>query len=701
MNTYGRHSVLILEDDNTFRSLVSGLLQSRGVDVIEASSVREATIKLGASNPLLAIVDYRLPESDGITWITKLREEGKNFPIVFLSGIWCDEKTFDWLRNILRVSLILQKPLVPDLFLRQIESLLPKGTFTDELDQTTNVSPTNTSSNISRRQDSSQNAKAMDYKSDIKERMAALREDYAGELFQSWADLTKAVSLVREDPANAIEKDQAIHLAHKIRGTAGSVGFTQVGEIAGKLEDLLRGLDPDDPLREVVWSEIVRALPTGEELVRAIIEKTSQTDPSSEQQEAPLYKLLLVGNREMYAPYLKALSKEFSVEIDITDSVLGCRTKLANQKSPYHAALLDFDCIGSKQGLFDLTKDIRLAQEQQTIPIGIVLSLQNSLTPADLAYAGMSAAIKKEALDAEIETAVATMFSTIEHEKPRILIVDDDEILAKFLANLLKKAGMVVQILHKPIKVVSAAESFNPDLVLLDVLMPGLSGYDVCRILRVTGKWKQVPVLFLTSEGDQTSRAAAFKAGGSDFLCKPVIAEEVLTRVKIHLQNKLASRQLQKDELTGALSSNAFFNMAGDLLLRAEKQNQPFALCMISIEHFVKLSAQHGWYPMQTVLSTLGNLLKGRFKSNDLRGRLSDDTFALAFYGEDRDTIDKMMADLRNEFANIKFPSDSVGHFKTIFSMGIAMYPSDGSTVRSLLDVSHKLLTDSKLSAMI
>lgn len=472
-----------------------------------------------------------------------------------------------------------------------------------------------------------------------------------------------------------------------------------MGEIAGKLENLLQGLDPEDPLSAVVWSEILRALPNGHELVQVIIETTKAEDGSIDQpRQAPVHKLLLVGEKAQYSQYFASLSKTFLVEIDLVDSGLSVRTKLANQKVPYDAAILDMDCLGSKQSLFELTKDIRLAQGPKSIPLSVVLPLQNSLMPEDLAYAGMSAVINKGSLERELESATATMVSAIHQDKPRILLVDDDEVLTKFLADLLSNTGMIVQILHKPINIVAAAESFNPDLVLLDVVMPGLSGYDVCRILRSTQKWQELPVLFLTSESDQVSRAAAFQSGGSDFLSKPVIAEEVLARVKTHLQNSLAKRKPLRDELTGALSSSAFINAASDLLMRAEAEKQPFTLCLISIEDFVKLSVQHGWYPMQTVVATLGELLKGRFRADDLRGRLAEDTFALAFRGDNKIAVEKVVSLLRNEFGDIKFSSDRVGHFKTIFSMGMAEYPSEGLTLKALLGAANQSLMNIKLS---
>ena len=119
-------SVLVLDDDAHFRVLLSSLIKTTGVNVYEARNARDADQILFEQRPSLAIVDYRLPGMDGMEWITKIRGEGNNIPLVFLTGTWCDAKTFNRLRSLLRVSLILQKPIVPDLFLEQVEFLLPQ-----------------------------------------------------------------------------------------------------------------------------------------------------------------------------------------------------------------------------------------------------------------------------------------------------------------------------------------------------------------------------------------------------------------------------------------------------------------------------------------------------------------------------------------------------------------------------------------------
>ena len=105
-------SVLIVDDDAEFRRLIATTLNRIGLEAVEASSVAEADSILKHMTPLICIVDYRLPENDGVTWITRLRESGRKFPLVFVSRVWCDQKTFNWLRNILKVSLILQKPII-------------------------------------------------------------------------------------------------------------------------------------------------------------------------------------------------------------------------------------------------------------------------------------------------------------------------------------------------------------------------------------------------------------------------------------------------------------------------------------------------------------------------------------------------------------------------------------------------------------
>jgi DNA-binding response OmpR family regulator len=271
MSTDLSKSILILDDDAIFRGIVHDLLKVRGLLVLEARSAKEADSKLCGYSPALAIVDYRLPESDGVAWITKMRESSRNFPIMFCSGTWCDEKTFNWLRNILRVSMILRKPIDPALFVQQIESLLPVHVLMDAEKNVMEMIPMVVSSLDTKEGHAIKTAdeslldevKGVRAKLARQQQFAQVRTNYAKELEATWLELLLAVTQAHADVANTVCVSEAIGLAHRIRGTAGTLGFDRIGLCAGKIEDLMRALDPRDTMLGVLWSEIDRAIEVG------------------------------------------------------------------------------------------------------------------------------------------------------------------------------------------------------------------------------------------------------------------------------------------------------------------------------------------------------------------------------------------------------------------------------------------------------
>lgn len=117
---------------------------------------------------------------------------------------------------------------------------------------------------------------------------------------------------------------------------------------------------------------------------------------------------------------------------------------------------------------------------------------------------------------------------------PRILIVEDEEKLAKFVELELSYEGYEVTVANDGLAGLMAARDQDPDLIILDWLMPGLSGVEVCRRLRTTGS--QVPVILLTAKDDIGDRVEGLDAGADDYVVKPFSIEELLARVRAHLR---------------------------------------------------------------------------------------------------------------------------------------------------------------------
>lgn len=115
-----------------------------------------------------------------------------------------------------------------------------------------------------------------------------------------------------------------------------------------------------------------------------------------------------------------------------------------------------------------------------------------------------------------------------------ILVVEDEVKLAQFIELELKYEGYQVTVANDGLDGLTAARESNPDLVILDWMLPGISGLEVCRRLRTTGN--MVPVILLTAKDDVSDRVAGLDAGADDYVVKPFSVEELLARVRAHLR---------------------------------------------------------------------------------------------------------------------------------------------------------------------
>jgi DNA-binding response OmpR family regulator len=131
-----------------------------------------------------------------------------------------------------------------------------------------------------------------------------------------------------------------------------------------------------------------------------------------------------------------------------------------------------------------------------------------------------------------------------------ILIVEDEEKLARFVELELTSEGYQITVAHDGMEGLTIARAANPDLLILDWMLPGLSGPELCRRLRVTGN--KVPVIILTARDDVRDRVAGLDAGADDYVVKPFSIEELLARVRAHLRrtNEVDEDILVFQELT-------------------------------------------------------------------------------------------------------------------------------------------------------
>ncbi|MCP4686659.1 MAG: response regulator, partial [Desulfobacterales bacterium] len=128
--------------------------------------------------------------------------------------------------------------------------------------------------------------------------------------------------------------------------------------------------------------------------------------------------------------------------------------------------------------------------------------------------------------------------------KGHILIVDDNPNNLRVLNALLAENGYMVRPSNSGLVALESARAIPPDLVLLDIKMPGMDGYEVCRRLKADERSRDIPVIFISALGETMNKVKAFSLGGVDYITKPFQAEEVLARLKTHLSLRNLQKQL-------------------------------------------------------------------------------------------------------------------------------------------------------------
>jgi CheY-like chemotaxis protein len=132
------------------------------------------------------------------------------------------------------------------------------------------------------------------------------------------------------------------------------------------------------------------------------------------------------------------------------------------------------------------------------------------------------------------------------HARANILLVDDNPDSLRLLSLILTRVGYSVRPATDGHQALTAAQSTPPDLILLDIMMPGMDGYDVCEQLKANESTRDIPIIFLSAVGQLKDKVRALTVGGVDYITKPFQTQEVLARVATHLSLRALQRQLEE-----------------------------------------------------------------------------------------------------------------------------------------------------------
>ena len=477
-------------------------------------------------------------------------------------------------------------------------------------------------------------------------------------------------------------------LSHNLKGTSKSCGFDSLGGHAEQIECSARDMmEIADVNHEREWLNIDHSLLAAKKEVDIVKMQFSDYVPTAEEManlnpNAAKAKVLVVGSDlDVFTQVEKSNGVGIPLEIIRVEATVALERA---GKQELDAALIEIT-EDNRDSAFQLARELRSMIGYETLPLGFIAKNDEG-DRAEAAHAGASLFLEKPFETDTLQQALQHLITIREGGRSRVLIVDDDPDFTDLISSTLGNEGMLVKAVNDPANVLDILEEFTPDLMLLDVMMPGILGFDVCKKVRAAGRWQELPIIFLTAQTDLASRLSAFDSGGDDYLPKPVINVELLRRVKVRLERARMSRERQdRDLLTGLLLRRAFADHIEALVSESERHNFNFSLCLMDIDHFKKVNDNYGHMAGDRVLAYFGKLLRKRFRVEDLRGRWGGEEFILAFRHERKDTMQGALNRVLEELKKVEFKGDKGEPFFTSFSAGMVDFPEDGTSLNDLV----------------
>ncbi len=315
--------------------------------------------------------------------------------------------------------------------------------------------------------------------------------------------------------------------AHKLAGSMASFGYPEGSKLARSAEHLLSNNRPFTAEEITRLSELVTGLQ--QELAQPAIALTAASVP-----KVLSHRVLVVDDDVALTERLKAESAAWGLRIKIAPNVAAARAHLA--MSMPDAILLDLSFPGTEEDGLMLLQELK--QRSPHLPV-IVFTGRDSLSDRlAVSRLGAKQFLHKPATCEQIFPAISRILPKTQELQAKVLIVDDDRAVLTYLSALLTPWGVEVITLTEPQQFWQMLVTTSPNLVILDLEMPQVSGLELCQVVRQDVQWGDLPILVVTAHTDANSLSQAFAAGADDFIAKPVLGPELVTRVLSRIERQ-------------------------------------------------------------------------------------------------------------------------------------------------------------------
>lgn len=359
--------------------------------------------------------------------------------------------------------------------------------------------------------------------------------------------LVDAVKAAIADTLTEELRKQAQLEAHTLVGSLGSFGLLEASRLSRQIEQLFLAagtgtLNPEQ--KEHLSKQLVALQQVFEQpQIPASTEATlSATPPHPAPFVEQKPRLLVVDDDAPLAFALVAEASSWGIQAEVATNLSQARTVIARTRPD--VVLLDLGFPDSAENGFALLAE--LTTEESPVPVVVFTAQESFAQRVKVARMGGQGFLQKPVSPAQVMKAITQTLQQSSKSEAKLLIVDDDPQLLDFVRTVLEPWGFRLTLLEDPQLFWSTLEETAPDLVILDIEMPNLSGLDLCLVVRHDPHWSELPILFLSARTDAQTLQQVFNVGADDYVSKPIVGPELVARILNRLDRTQILRKLRK-----------------------------------------------------------------------------------------------------------------------------------------------------------
>ncbi|ACC83377.1 response regulator [Nostoc punctiforme] len=531
----------------------------------------------------------------------------------------------------------------------------------------------------------------------FKQAMNGLWSQYQGLMTQRMEVLQQAAAELSSGTLTIKLRNSAEREAHKLAGVLGMFEQETGTQIARKIEQILA---KDGELLAAQKRRLISLIQELGELLNLMAQKLVDKTATSIEEEISS-KLLLIDPDLQLGSQLQQVAYSMGMRWQQITTLEAAKNFL--QTTSPDLVVLNVDEIGQREETLALMVD--LATHTPPIPV-LALAVNDRLVDrVTLAQSGARGFLLKPVAASQVWETASQILQFTRSLKVNVLVVDDDPLILAALGPMLEPWGMRITGLDDPLRFWEVLQSTAPDLLILDVEMPHISGIELCQAVRTDPQWQELPIVFLTAHREMETVQQVFAAGGDDYVVKPVVGAELLARITHRLERSRLLQSLStKDPLTGLANQFQSSRDLQRLIAQAEKNQRSLCLVILHISDLRQINIQYGHEAGNQVLQRWSRLFQSAFCSGEILGYWGNGEFVVGISGftETEVTVDTEQLVVKHRLNEILiklrqqvFTASNGDRFQVTCNFAVVEYPNDGLNLQSLYQVANSMLKQS------